>query len=117
MNIKNKYLTEAVDPTVSISAFSVSKPVREENVVCNDAPTNEDAVSDEDVVGDEDAVTSDDAMSGNDVVSNEDQDKSDAEDAQGDLLEMKTLRATTSPHDDWLHRGPYLYELPFPHLC
>ena len=26
---------------------------------------------------------------------------------------MKTLRETTSTHDDWLHRGPYLHDLPF----
>ena len=30
-----------------------------------------------------------------------------------DLIEMKTLRSTTSTHDDWLHRGPYLHEIPF----
>ena len=26
---------------------------------------------------------------------------------------MKTLRATTSAHDDWLHRGPYLHDIAF----
>ena len=33
-------------------------------------------------------------------------------DVDADLLEMKTLRTTTSTNDDWLHRGPYLYDLP-----
>lgn len=30
-----------------------------------------------------------------------------------DLIQMKTLRSTTSTHDDWLHRGPYLHDIPF----
>ena len=30
-----------------------------------------------------------------------------------DLIEMKTLRTTTSPHDDWLHRGSYLHDIPY----
>ena len=30
-----------------------------------------------------------------------------------DIIRMKTLRSTTSAHDDWLHRGPYLNDLPF----
>ena len=30
-----------------------------------------------------------------------------------DLIQMKTLRATTSTHDDWLHRGPYLHGIAF----
>ena len=33
--------------------------------------------------------------------------------AEADLVRMKTLRETTSTHDDWLHRGPYLHDLPF----
>ncbi len=33
--------------------------------------------------------------------------------ANADLVQMKTLRETTSTHDDWLHRGPYLHDLPF----
>ena len=28
-------------------------------------------------------------------------------------VSMKTLRQTTSPHDDWLYRGPYMHSLPF----
>ena len=34
-------------------------------------------------------------------------------DVDADLLEMKTLRTTTSTHDDWLHRGPFLHDMPF----
>ena len=30
-----------------------------------------------------------------------------------DLIQMKTLRSTTSIHDDWLHRGPYLHDIAF----
>ena len=30
-----------------------------------------------------------------------------------DLIHMKTLRSTTSTHDDWLHRGPYLHDIAF----
>ncbi|MCS5671000.1 MAG: hypothetical protein NZ577_03990 [Vicinamibacterales bacterium] len=30
-----------------------------------------------------------------------------------DIIQMKTLRATTSTHDDWLHRGPYLHDIAF----
>ena len=30
-----------------------------------------------------------------------------------DLIQMKTLRSTTSTHDDWLHRGPYLHDIAF----
>eukprot|EP00973_Karenia_brevis_P065482 9098396-Karenia_brevis.AAC.1 len=26
---------------------------------------------------------------------------------------MKSLRTTTSVHDDWLHRGPYLHDMPW----
>ena len=33
--------------------------------------------------------------------------------ADADLIEMKTLRSTTSTHDDWLHRGPYLHDIAF----
>ena len=33
--------------------------------------------------------------------------------AEADFVRMKTLRETTSTHADWLHRGPYLYDLPF----
>ena len=33
--------------------------------------------------------------------------------ADADFVRIKTLRETTSTHDDWLHRGPYLYDLPF----
>ena len=29
------------------------------------------------------------------------------------LIQMKTLRSTTSIHDDWLHRGPYLHDIAF----
>ena len=40
-----------------------------------------------------------------------------AADVEGDqdavISHMKTLRSTTSTHDDWLHRGPYLHDLPF----
>ena len=42
---------------------------------------------------------------------------SEAENAEkeldADLIQMKTLRATTSTHDDWLHRGPYLHDIAF----
>ena len=30
-----------------------------------------------------------------------------------DKTKVTTLRATTSAHDDWLHRGPWLYDLDF----
>mgnify|MGYP003324485308 CR=1 FL=1 len=30
-----------------------------------------------------------------------------------DIIQMKTLRSTTSTHDDWLHRGPYLHDNAF----
>ena len=30
-----------------------------------------------------------------------------------DLIQMKMLRSTTSTHDDWLHRGPDLNDMPF----
>ena len=33
--------------------------------------------------------------------------------ADADLIQMKTLRTTTSPHDDWLHRGSYLHDLSY----
>ena len=32
---------------------------------------------------------------------------------KADLIEMKTLRTTTSAHDDWLHRGSYLHDLSY----
>jgi hypothetical protein len=35
------------------------------------------------------------------------------DDLDADIIQMKTLRSTTSTHDDWLHRGPYLNDLPF----
>ncbi len=35
------------------------------------------------------------------------------EDVEADLVQMKTLRSTTSAHDDWLHRGPYLHDIAF----
>ena len=34
-------------------------------------------------------------------------------DMDADLIHMETLRTTTSTHDDWLHRGPYLYDVGF----
>ena len=30
-----------------------------------------------------------------------------------DIVQMKTLRTTTSTHDDWLHRGNYLHDIAF----
>ena len=30
-----------------------------------------------------------------------------------DLVQMKTLRTTTSPRNDWLHRGSYLHDLSY----
>jgi len=40
--------------------------------------------------------------------------QSDQEDSTGmEMLHMKQLRATTSVHDDWLHRGPFLHDAPF----
>ena len=44
-----------------------------------------------------------DPSASNDVESNVD----------ADLMQMKTLRNTTSTHDDWLHRGPYLHDIAF----
>ena len=37
----------------------------------------------------------------------------DKEENDAMLVQMRTLRQTTSTHDDWLHRGPYLRDLPF----
>ena len=37
----------------------------------------------------------------------------DKEEDDAMLVQMRTLRQTTSTHDDWLHRGPYLRDLPF----
>ena len=31
----------------------------------------------------------------------------------GDDLEISALEATTSAHDDWLHRGPFLFDMDF----
>ena len=42
---------------------------------------------------------------------NEEEDPETVVDA--DTLQMKTLRCTTSAHDDWLHRGPYLHDMAF----
>ena len=39
------------------------------------------------------------------------------EDVEADLVQMKTLRSTTSAHDDWLHRGPFLHDMPFHTYC
>ena len=42
------------------------------------------------------------------------EDQSDFEEANPEeALRTKALLQTTSAHDDWLHRGPFLYELDF----
>lgn len=35
----------------------------------------------------------------------------DGEGAEEDEMGFQALRETTSPHDDWLHRGPFLFDL------
>ena len=39
-------------------------------------------------------------------------DGADAEDLEGDL-NVTAMEATTSAHDDWLHRGPFLFDVDF----
>ena len=111
MNQKLDYLLEPFsEPTTSMFTFSVAKHVHKDDAVSDDAASNNDAVSSEDAASNDDAVSNEDAKSDEEAVSNEDPDEGVADDLK---VEMKTLRATTSAHDDWLHRGPYLYELPF----
>ena len=33
-----------------------------------------------------------------------------------EYLNITAFEATTSAHDDWLHRGPFLFEMDFPHI-
>lgn len=48
-----------------------------------------------------------------DVEGEDDTKKEERDTLDADLIQMKTLRSTTSTHDDWLHRGPYLNDMPF----
>ena len=49
----------------------------------------------------------------NDVEGEDDRKENERVTLDEDLIQMKTLRSTTSTHDDWLHRGPYLQDMPF----
>ena len=49
----------------------------------------------------------------NEVEGEDDNKENERDTLDEDLIQMKTLRSTTSTHDDWLHRGPYLHDLPF----
>ena len=68
-------------------------------------PTEDDSKDDE---SHHDTDAEDNDETGEDDLKNNERDTLDA-----DLIQMKTLRSTTSTHDDWLHRGPYLNDMPF----
>ena len=141
LNSEDSFLLEASElvqhGTTTLSTLSVSMSAADRktsplsNVVklaasteqedCKHLPDADEIVlTDDDVNEDEanDAVNEDEADDG-EAESEKESEKSfdDADETEkmvdADIIQMKTLRCTTSAHDDWLHRGPYLNDIPF----
>ena len=71
------------------------------DIVARDDDADDDEPSNDEVDPEEDSEKSDDQVEETEKM------------ADADLIQMKTLRSTTSTHDDWLHRGPYLHDMAF----
>ena len=84
---------------------NLDSTMEDEAVLQNLVPPEDDTNGDE---SHHDTDAEDNVMEAEDNVKNNERDTLDA-----DLIQMKTLRSTTSTHDDWLHRGPYLNDMPF----
>ena len=82
--------------------------IQDSSEIITEKPRDVDENVDEDV--DEDADETDSKDEGEEPF-HEQEDAETMVDA--DKLQMKTLRSTTSAHDDWLHRGPYLHDMAF----
>ena len=88
----------------------------EEEHIFNDSDDSE--YVDEDHVHTDDAAAPADPLPADDAVQLDEQTDSAArpeEDAETleDNLDISALEATTSAHDDWLHRGPFLFDMDF----
>ena len=78
---------------------------------CNDAdlaPDDVDHAADDEQS--EDGATENE-RSDNEADAEEEDEKEADKMVDADIIHMKTLRTTTSTHDDWLHRGPYLRDI------
>ena len=125
LNSEDSFLVEASDAmnegTASLSAITFAMPasrtksadvtetyIQDASEIITEKPRDVDENVDEDVAGDVDGT---DSKGEGEGPFNEQYDAETMVDA--DKLQMKTLRPTTSAHDDWLHRGPYLHDMAF----
>ena len=106
----------ALEPDPKNEEDDASNKSAEEENILNDSGDSEDI--DEDPVETEGAAPpAESSLTDVDVqpVASTDDSWQPGEDCQDveESLDISALEATTSPHDDWLHRGPFLFNMDF----